>query len=85
MSRVGCVCCPLALPNVYEPSKKHWPKIVKAWEKSIKFWFNKFGNECCDISGIKTAEQYWEWWLTGQSGNITDPNQTNLPLIMEDL
>lgn len=78
MNRVGCVLCPLALPGVYEDSIKHWPKIVKAWEKSVKAWYDRFGNECCNISSIKTADQYWKWWLSGQTSKFDDEQQEQL-------
>jgi phosphoadenosine phosphosulfate reductase len=76
--RVGCVLCPLALPGVEEQSRKHHPRIVAGWEKAVKIWFNRFGGECCDIDGIKTSEDYWRWWLTGQAGSLPIENQETL-------
>jgi 3'-phosphoadenosine 5'-phosphosulfate sulfotransferase (PAPS reductase)/FAD synthetase len=76
--RVGCVLCPLALPGVEEQSRRWHPRIVAAWEKAIKEWFKRFGDECCDINGINTAEEYWQWWLTGQAGSLPDKNQETL-------
>jgi phosphoadenosine phosphosulfate reductase len=77
-NRVGCVLCPLALPGVEKQSREWHPKIVNAWEKSIKAWFIRFGDECCNIAGIKTPDDYWRWWLTGQSGALPDENQETL-------
>lgn len=73
--RVGCVLCPLALPNIEEQCRKHWPRMVSAWERAIKTWFIRFGNECCDIKSIKTPEEYWRWWLSGQTTTLPDENQ----------
>lgn len=81
-NRVGCVLCPLALPGVEEQSRKFHPKIVTGWEKAIKAWFERFGDECCDMSGINTAEEYWQWWLTGQSGTL--PNDSQEVLIFDE-
>jgi phosphoadenosine phosphosulfate reductase len=76
--RVGCVLCPLALPGIEEQSRKHWPRMVAMWEKAIKTWFEVYGAECCDIKSIKSPDDYWQWWLSGQSKSLPDENQETL-------
>jgi len=71
--RVGCVLCPMAR-NVQEQIAR-WPKIAKAWEKSVKATFKAGGQ-------WKTPEDYWQWWLDRDRKAM--PNDDNQMMFFED-
>lgn len=66
--RLGCVLCPMKR-NV-EVEMARWPKIARAWERSIKATFNP------NTSGFASAEELWRWWLDRDARKPITNNET---------
>jgi len=69
--RLGCVGCPLAGRANQEKEWARWPWYRKRWEWAVKTNWKRLHNKPRLKDGqprfqarFKTAEDYWQWWLT---------------------
>jgi len=70
--RLGCVGCPLASKKNQEREFDRWPRYKANWGKAVKANWEKYhakmkrdGNPYYHAK-FKTAEDFWQWWLTAK-------------------
>lgn len=69
LKRLGCVGCPMARPREKEIHFSLYPRFkecyLRAWRK---YWeANAEGNESRTYREFKSADAFFEWWLTDKS------------------
>lgn len=68
--RLGCIMCPMAGTQLSEGDR--WPKIREAWHRAAIRYYDGYGvlnhkkaeSKPCRFS---SGEQFWQWWLSGES------------------
>jgi phosphoadenosine phosphosulfate reductase len=60
--RIGCVPCPFKSPKMHEWGKRRWPGIYRAFENSVKKWFEKKKAEGCDMANDTSEEFLADWY-----------------------
>ena len=62
--RVGCMFCPFAKRNEVQQWCKRYPKFKERLLKSLQIYLDK--REWQDKKEVRSAEDYFEWWLSGK-------------------
>ena len=75
ISRVGCVMCPIVNNKKRAWEAKRWPKVAAAWERAIKRSFPNISDKDKDRWNIKTPEDAWRLWFTGEWDDDSDDGQ----------
>lgn len=71
--RLGCILCPMR--NSYEYDNKRWPKIVAAYKRAFKrFWDRKI------LGGSKSMrwkdfDDFWNWWISRDAKQVNIKQQ----------
>ena len=77
--RLGCIGCPMARKGRIEQFKR-WPKYERAWQKGFENLWNKYHGtltqhgkvRAIDRMGFEGWEDYWRWWMSGESSGPFD-------------
>ena len=71
-NRLGCVGCPLASKANQQREFDRWPRYAANWEKAVKANWEKYhdklkrNGEPYSHHRWRTAEDFWQWWLTAK-------------------
>jgi len=72
--RIGCILCPLPESRTLQIAR--WPKMVRAWKRAMKIFYDTKLNTPADPAW-ETFESYWNRWLFRRS-KATNKNQMQL-------
>lgn len=83
--RLGCIGCPMARRQRIAQFER-WPKYEAAWKRAFKkLWDTYHGTptkrgkvRAIDRMGFRGWEDYWRWWMSGESGTKDDDCQMGL-------
>lgn len=81
--RIGCVGCPFASTRQRKRDLAQYPHIEKMWKYGCQKIIDKrkaAGKEAI----FKTAEDMYEWWLSGKGMSTAKPDEINLFGILTD-
>lgn len=77
--RLGCIGCPMGRKQRVRQFAR-WPKYELAWKRAFqKLWDTYRGIptkrgkvRAIDRHGWETVDDYWRWWMSGESGGDDD-------------
>ncbi|MCK5604515.1 phosphoadenosine phosphosulfate reductase family protein, partial [Candidatus Pacearchaeota archaeon] len=75
ITRVGCVICPVVNLKKREWEAKRWPKLYEQWRRSIIKSFPNISQKDKDRWNIKTPEDAWNLWWSGEWKDDSDDGQ----------
>lgn len=81
-TRIGCIMCPMIGPEGMAKNARRWPKFAKLYYRAFEAAVAA-RKEHGDVYAGKhkhwnTAEQMWDWWMSGRRASEEVPNDLGL-------
>lgn len=79
-SRLGCVGCPMGGPKGQARDFARWPKYEAMWRRGFQKYFDKYkglpkrNGEPRAIEKFPTADDLWDWWVSGKAYEGDSPD-----------
>jgi len=80
--RIGCVMCPMIGAEGMAENARRWPKFAKLYYRAFEAAVAAHRSRGCSYDGPhdhwNTADDMWEWWMSGGRASEEVPNDLNL-------
>lgn len=78
--RVGCMFCPFAKKEEIEYWEARYPRFKDHFVASLQRFLDTHRSGRTDVSGLKTAEEFYDWWKSRKTMNkyLADKRQIKM-------